>query len=66
MKKRKDLQVDKPLKKQRKKMEKNLNDYNLTWDLAIEMAIDRKHWNNCYKGTSVLSKNLLDPVMQLT
>ena len=47
-------------------MEKNLNDYNLTWDLAIEMAIDRKHWNNCYKGTSVLSKNLLDPVMQLT
>ena len=63
MKKRKDLQVDKPLKKQRKKMEKNLN---LTWDLAIEMAIDRKHWNNCYKEASVLSKNLLDPVMQLT
>lgn len=47
-------------------MEKNLNDYNLTWDLAIEMAIDRKHWNNCCKEASVLSKNLLDPVMQLT
>ena len=50
------LTVKRPRNRQRstkkKTMEKNLNDYNLNWDFAIEMAIDREHWNNCCKKMS--------------
>lgn len=41
---------------------KNLNGNNLNWDSAKEMAKDKKHWKNCCKKMSFVSKNLTDTV----
>ena len=44
----------------KKMMEKNLNNYNLNWDSATEMAKDREHWKNCCRKMSFPSKSLSD------
>ena len=40
-------------------MEKNLNDYNLNWNLGKEMAKDREHWKNYHKKMFFLRKTCL-------
>ena len=41
---------------------KSLNDHNLNWNSATEMAKDREEWKNCCKKMSFLSKNLPDRI----